>query len=477
MLRVIMRATMKHAEILVIGQGAAGLCAAISAKEAADEAAVPVKVTLVEAQSDQQCGGNTRWSPSNIRLKVDHQVEPGFVNAMLEQSGGRAEAAYFEQIASQSVELVKWLESMGVQFQSPPYYLARGPARIQPIGGGASLLKHLTARAVELGVQLVHELRMTDLQVEAGRVVGMSGRTPDQTVVALHADAVVLGCGGFEGNARMLAEHLGQAAAGFRLISPGTAHNDGAGMLAALAIGAQTAGDFSGAHAEPIDARSQQSAPVVLIYPYGVVVNALGQRFFDEGAGLMHETWEQFAHDMQFNCPGGTAYVITDASLRDIPDYQRAIRSEQPPIEASSLEEMAGLLGLPQDTLLQTVKTFNAACRPSSQGFDATVTDGLACYPANQPPKTNWALALQRPPFLAWPLVGALVYTLGGLKTDLHARVLGPQGPITGLYAAGEITGHFYGLAPNSVAMLRALIYGRIAGRRAFEDLEESKMS
>jgi tricarballylate dehydrogenase len=87
------------------------------------------------------------------------------------------------------------------------------------------------------------------------------------------------------------------------------------------------------------------------------------------------------------------------------------------------------------------------------------------------PPKSNWARPLARAPFLAWPLVGAIAYTFGGIETDAEARVLGNNGPIRGLYAAGEITGHFYGTAPNAVAMLRALVFGRIAGRNAIRSV------
>jgi tricarballylate dehydrogenase len=83
------------------------------------------------------------------------------------------------------------------------------------------------------------------------------------------------------------------------------------------------------------------------------------------------------------------------------------------------------------------------------------------------PPKSNWARAIAEPPFLAWPLIGAIAYTFGGLATDDRARVLRGGAPIPGLYAAGEITGHFYGTAPNAVSVLRAFVFGRIAGREA----------
>jgi tricarballylate dehydrogenase len=79
--------------------------------------------------------------------------------------------------------------------------------------------------------------------------------------------------------------------------------------------------------------------------------------------------------------------------------------------------------------------------------------------------------ALVEPPFLAWPLIGAIAYTFGGLATDTRARVLRKGAPIPGLYAAGEITGHFYGTAPNAVSVLRAFVFGRVAGREALASL------
>ena len=95
------------------------------------------------------------------------------------------------------------------------------------------------------------------------------------------------------------------------------------------------------------------------------------------------------------------------------------------------------------------------------------ICDGLAAAPSLTPPKSNWARAIVEPPFLAWPIVGAIAYTFAGLATDSRARVLRDGAPIPGLYAAGEITGHFYGTAPNAVSVLRAFVFGRIAGREA----------
>ena len=277
----------------------------------------------------------------------------------------------------------------------------------------------------------------------------------------------MLACGGFAGNRELLRQHFGDGAESLRLISPGTAFNDGAGIGAAIEAGARRSGDWTGMHAEPVDARSRASAPVVLVYPYGIVVDRGGRRFFDEGAGLVHETWEKLARDLHFELPGRIAYAILDAALLDIPDYGRAIRSELPPVRADSIPALAGELDLPAEALAATVDAYNAACTSDAARFDATRKDGLASAPGLAPRKSNWARPLVRAPFLAWPLVGAIAYTFGGIETDADARVLGGDGPIPGLYAAGEITGHFHGTAPNAVAMLRALVFGRIAGRNA----------
>ena len=224
-------------------------------------------------------------------------------------------------------------------------------------------------------------------------------------------------------------------------------------------------------HAEPVDARAKNSAPVVLVYPYGIVVDKNGRRFFDEGGGLVHETWEWFARAIHFKAPGSMAYAILDRRLWDIADYQRAIRSELPPVRADTLAALAKLIGVDADNLVATVAAYNAACVGDPNLFDATRCDGLAAAQTLQPPKSNWARAVSVPPFLAYPLVGAVAYTFGGLATDDHARVLRDGAPIPGLFAAGEITGHFYATAPNAVSVLRAFVFGRIAGREAAENL------
>src|SRR5262249_47405947 len=194
-----------------------------------------------------------------------------------------------------------------------------------------------------------------------------------------------------------------------------------------------------------------------------------GRRFIDEGRGLVHETWESVARAIHFTAPGRIAYAILDAKLHEVTGYERAIRSEVPPYRAGSIAELAALIGIAPQPLQQAVTRYNAAAIGDQGRFDATRTDGLSSAPALSPAKSNWCRPLDRPPYLACPLIGAIAYRFGGLATNEDAEVLGPAGPIPALFAAGEITGHFYGTAPNAVAMLRALVFGRIAGHGAVE--------
>jgi tricarballylate dehydrogenase len=432
--------------IVVVGQGAAGLCAALSAAEAARARNLGAEVTLIDRAPESSAGGNTRWSPSYIRMQSPDAVDPRLVDEIVAESGGRADRAYFERLAAEAPATIGWLQGLGLKFHQPTYYLAKGPARIQPVGGGGALIEGLVAAARAAGVFFEYERKVA-------------------SIPGLEADAVVLACGGFEGNRRWLREHFGPGAEDMRLISPGGGFNDGAGIAMALAAGARRAGDWDGMHAEPVDARSQKSAPVMLLYPYGIVVDGNGRRFCDEGAGLVHETWEHFARDLHFRVPGRQAWAILDASILEVDGHERAVRSEVPPLRSESLRELAELLEMPE--LMKTVTAYNAACTGDASRFDATRKDGLAAAPGLSPAKSNWARPLTRAPFLAWPLQGALAYTFGGIETDAEARVIGASGPIPNLYAAGEITGHFHGTAPNAIAVLRALVFGRIAGRSA----------
>jgi tricarballylate dehydrogenase len=435
--------------LVVVGQGAAGLSAALAAAGEARRSGAAINVTLLEKAAEDQAGGNTRWSPSYMRMASSERVEPSFVHDMLEATKFQGDETYFARLAAEAPATVAWVGNHGVEFHQPTYYLAKGPPRIQPVGGGPALIETLSRAAKAAGVTIRYSSPVQAFIRDDGRIRGVetAGEGEARKVAA---GAVILAAGGFQANPDMMREQFGPDADGIRLISPGTRFNTGDGIRLALGEGADKSGDWNGMHIEPIDPRSRNSAPVVLVYPYGVVVDKTGRRFFDEGAGLVHETWETFSRSLHFDRSGREAYAIFDRRLYDIPDWQRAVRSEVPPIEAATLAELADKLGIDPRVLIDTVANYDAAASGDPGLFDATQCDGLAATHNLQPPKSNWARPIIEPPFLAYPLIGA----------------------IPGLYAAGEITGHFYDTAPNAVSVLRAFVFGRRAGLEAVEFLK-----
>src|SRR5690606_13166361 len=104
-------------------------------------------------------------------------------------------------------------------------------------------------------------------------------RGSDGRLCTLGARAVMLACGGFEGNAEMLTRYVGPNACDLGLIAPGIAYNKGAGIRMAMDIGADTAGQFDGIHAELVDPRTDRADAVIYPHPYGIMVNGDGKRF------------------------------------------------------------------------------------------------------------------------------------------------------------------------------------------------------
>ncbi|MGD0052200.1 MAG: FAD-binding protein, partial [Vulcanimicrobiaceae bacterium] len=375
---------------------------------------------------------------------------------------------------------LSWIEGHGVSFQTPvTYFLTAAAPRIQPVGGGAALVRELSAAVAAAGVDVRYRTSAQRIVIgTGGAVAGVEVQGADERLRTLGCNALILACGGFELDPTLMVSTFGPGAEAMRPISPGTRFNRGDGIRMALAVGARASGDWSGLHAEPVDPRATKAEAVVLVYPYGLLVNQRGQRFVDEASGRVDETWEVFARQIFFEQPGRIAYVILDQRLLEIADYERAIRSDVEPLRAESLDALAAAIGVDPPALRATVAAYNAAAPADDAAFDATRLDGLRTRDGYAPPKSNWARRIDRPPYLAYPVVCAIAYTFGGLATNEQAEVLGADGsPIPGLYAAGEITGLYYGKAPGGTSVLRGLVFGRIAGGRASRFAHASRSS
>lgn len=472
----------KSYDAVVVGCGIAGLSAAVSAAQQGK------KVAVLERAPFEQRGGNTRYTEAFLRMKNDSEINDDFVDQLVANSGGHLDptmvaetAADYENwppmvkamaftdpelinvFASNVVPTIQWLKTFGIRFEAlgTPFISVTG-TRMMPVGGGLAMLEALAAAAEKnYGVQFIYETTAQDLlQDDDGRVVGVRARSKNRWL-DIRADNVVLACGGFEGNPEMLAQYQGQRALYQRPMSPGSHYNKGEGIRMALKIGAAPSGEYASYHAATADPRSSRPGASVLVYPYGILVNKAGERFVDEASSTPDETFEGISLRIPSQ-PEGVAYVIVDAKISDVQNYQRAIKTEQPPLVADSISGLAAKLGIPGPALEKTVAAYNQACRPGN--FNPYELDGL-CTNGLEPCKSNFARPLDKAPFSAWPIISLNVFTMGGLKVDPASRVLSSDGEvIPGLYAAGETIGLFFKKYPGATSVLRGATFGRIAG-------------
>lgn len=451
-------------DVVVIGGGVAGLSAAVACAEAA-RPGQSLRIAVLERTSYEERGGNTRWTSAYLRLEDVYEVADGFVDDIVAFSDGRTPRDYFERLVQELPETMEWIQSHGVRFRRlPTYFVTASRPRLQPVGGGEALVDQLTAAAEGCGVSMLYETTAHGLvHDQAGHLTGVQVEQGGRPVL-LRARAVVIASGGFEGDTETVSAALGGDATSLIPVAPSVPRNRGEGIAMARAAGARTSGGWGDFHAEPVDPRSEQPEALVMVHPYGILVDKGGRRFLDEGAATVDESYEAIARAV-WRQDGGVAYFVTDQQLYDVPGVERALLTDRKPVVASTVRELAGALGLPSDALEQTVQDFNAGVQPGA--YDATRIDGKATSGVT-PPKSNWALPIERAPYLAYPIACAMVFTFGGLDTDTDARVLGENGqPLPGLFAAGECSGVYYGKYPGATSVLRGLIYGRLAGRSA----------
>jgi len=459
-------------DVVVIGMGAAGLSTAVSYVDAAAAQGGAARVAVLERSAKEDRGGSTRYTGSWFRVTEDRRLDPKFVETMEEVSGGLADLDYCRTLERELPTSISFLEEHGVGYiyfkQGLPNRNTGGGLGM-PAGNGLGIIDGLAGVLERTdGVDLLYETEAVRLSVsDEGRVDGVVVRGRDGLLRTLRADAVVIASGGFEGNKEMLTQYLGERACDIPVISPGTGNNRGEGIRMAVEVGADTAGQFDMFHAEPVDARATKPDPVIYPYPYGIVVNRHAQRFFDEGKNSFDSTFEELGYEI-WRHQEQTAFLIGDQTSLSVIGFRDVIFTDLPPVAADSIGELAAKLTLDPAALEATIAEYNAAIGPGDfdpYSFDGKSTVGL------ETPKSNWAFALDSPPFIAYPLTCAICFTFGGVRTDSLARVVSPAGtPIPGLYAAGEVTGLYYHEYPVGTSVIRGITFGRLAGAHAAEN-------
>jgi len=473
-------------DVVVVGCGIAGLSAAATALQAG------AKVAIVERAPKEERGGQTRYTEALLRMKSEAEVSDDFEAHFARNAGHYLDPELIAETArdwdnwpgivktlgftdpdviatfAQAVPpTVAWLKGFGVKFDFlPTYFITACQPRMAPIGGGLALVEALAGWCENNGGHFFYQTTARGLiQDDGGAVVGLRCVGDGHKALELRARSVVLASGGFEGNPEMLTHYLGPRARYIRPVARGGYYNKGEGIRMALAAGAAPCGDYGSFHAEPLDPRSGATEPVVLVFNYGILVDKYGRRFIDEAPATVDATYEAITRVI-FEQPDGIAFCILDSAIDDVPNWKRSVRSDQPPVKAATLAELAGKLGIDAGELAATVEAYNAACPAGT--FKPLELDGLATKAGMAPKKSNWARPIAKPPFLAFPIICGNCFTFGGLKVDARARVINADGAaIPGLYAAGETIGLYYGTYPGATSVLRGAVFGRIAGKDA----------
>jgi tricarballylate dehydrogenase len=481
-------------DVIVVGGGNAALCAALSANEWG------ARVVILEAATREERGGNSRFAGCIFRAchdGLDH-VKPLLCNNgqadsdrctmkgytpedfradMESTSHGRNDAEQTELVIKQGFDTLLWMRDQGVKWELllHKYFdtkAVKGIIDLQPggpvkaVNEGVGLTDDLWAAVERTDIDVRYDTPAHDLLTEGDTIRGVQTRQRDSYVN--FEGQVVLACGGFEANPAMRRQYLGE---GWDLVVVrGTRFNTGTMLQRSLAAGAQACGHWGGCHASPQDISSPLTGNLEKTkiaprysYPYGIMVNMDGQRFVDEGEDHFGMTYAKTGSVIRLQ-PQGTAFQIFDQQTLHLLEPRYATVE---PVKDDTLEGLAKKLGLSPAAFTRTVTTFNDATQPGQ--FDAFHNDGLSTDASLEIPKSNWALPIDQPPFVAYTVTCGITFTYGGIKVDTNARVLNNEGKhMPGLWAAGEMTGGlFYHNYAGGAGLTKGAIFGRIAGREA----------
>jgi tricarballylate dehydrogenase len=478
-------------DVVVVGCGVAGLSAAVAAAEGG------AKVALLERSTYEERGGNTRHTEAYLRMKSETELAHDFESLMLENSGYYIQPDFVEStvldyanwspivkaLSFTDPELISffldsvpnviaWLKQHGVNFGEAGFYglTPRPSPRIAVVGGGLQLVETMTACAVKAGVQFFYEMTASGLiQSDTGRVCGLVATDLSNHPYRFQCKSVILASGGFQGNPEMVVRYIGPKGRYLRPVARGGYYNKGEGIKMALELGAAPSGDFAEYHGQPIDPRSGAPEALVMIYPYGVLINKEGKRFINESPGTIDAHYEETIR-LIAEQKKGIAFCILDDKINRIENWRRCVRSDRPAESAPDIKTLGKKLGFDGEAAQRTIDEYNKSCGTGT--FNPQTLDGLATV-GLAPPKSNYAVPIDTGPFHAYPIISANTFTLGGLKVNTNAQVVKNEGCVLpGLYAAGETVGLYYGRYPGATSVLRGAVFGRRAGEHAAANTE-----
>lgn len=481
-------------DVVVVGAGNAALCAAIEAKEKG------AQVLVLERGPVEKRGGNSYFTDGAIRVAYNNldairkiipditeeeaekivmpeYTQSDFYDDLMRVTEGKSDPELANQLISKSYETISWMRDQGIRFElnenqsfeqdDKRHFWGGLPIKTEDKGVG--LIKRLFERAEEIGIDIWYDSRAIELVTANDKITGIKIEQKEK-LITIHASSVILACGSFEANKKMRSEQLGEEWEA--AIVRGTEFNTGDGITMALAVGAQKYGEWSGCHSIGTDYNAPKvgdfNKPGDIFkkssFPLGLMINNDGNRFVDEGADFRNYTYAKYGREV-LKQPGHTAFQLFDAQVR--PMLRKEYNLEEATYhKADSLEELAELLLIDKAQFLKTITEYNAAVQDGD--FNPTVKDGKGTVGIT-PPKTNWALRIDQAPYYAFPVTCGITFAFGGLHVNSEGEVLDQEGgPISGLFAAGEMVGGiFYKNYPGGSGLMSGAVFGKLAGTAA----------
>lgn len=511
-------------DVLVAGSGNAGFSAAVAAKQAGAK-----HVILIDKAPEEWAGGNTFFTAGAYRTahngaadllplvnNVDEEtakridLEPytaqNFANDLQRVCKGRSDPDISQVLVEDSFATIQWLKQNGIRFQlsfNRQAYEVDGRLKfwggmaLKTEDGGKGLVEDHKANARRHGVRTYYSTALERLVTnpDNGAVEGVVVRYEGKTAT-IRAGAVVLAAGGFESNSRMRTQYLGP---GWDLAKVrGTPYNTGDVLETAIRdVKAKQVGNWSGCHSVAWDANAPAHEGDRIAsneftksgYPLGLMFNNNGERFVDEGIDLRNYTYAKFGRAI-LNQPNQSAFQIWDQ--RAIPmlrsEEYRPERVRQ--IIANTIPELADKLvefGLEnRQAFIDNMNNYNRAVyafqkENPDQKWDPSIRDGVSTQSkVMQLPlaKSNWALPLDKGPFMAVHVTCGITFTFGGLAViPQTAQVISSitEKGIENLYCCGEMLGGlFYDNYPGGSGLTSGAVFGRRAGTAAARTAAEN---
>jgi fumarate reductase flavoprotein subunit len=458
-------------DLIAIGGGFAGLTAACRAVE------LGARALVLESSPEPRylCASRVNGGVVHLAFRSVHAEPDSLAYAIIAATGGFVEPPLARALARNAARSASWLARAGAQFTRMDPDEGWKDTVLAPLGfhdstsfvwsdlGADRLMAQLEARLTAGGGALVRGARAVGLERnDDGYTVQVA--QPVAGAFTYAAAAVVVADGGFHANADMLRRFVTPHPQTLKLRSPPSGMGDGiriAEQLGARLVGMEA---FYG-HLLSADSLVRDNLcpfPFLdLLASAGMIVDANGTRFVDEGRGA-----HAIANALARHGDGLAIVVFDDAMWKGAgreffcPPNPHLVEAGGTLHRAGDIPALARLCGVPEDRLRSAIEAHNQALARGS-------LDRLA------PPRTIRKHAPQPfavPPYYAAPVCAAITHTMGGIAVDDHARALDLHGrPIPGLYAAGASCGGLEG-GPDAAylgGIVQAVVFGLLAAEHA----------